>query len=84
MLEPSGWQYRNLREVVEEKLNHSEHINLGSPLSYDEMLSIILYTGSTEIFKDIRKEELIQNYSRWQVFTSTLESALYYLGNAQL
>lgn len=82
VLEPNGWQYRHLSEIVEEKLNHSEHVNLGSPLSYDEMLSIILYTGSSEIFKDLRKEEITQNYSRWKVLTSTLESALYYLGQA--
>lgn len=79
VLIPSDGIYKHLREVVEEKLSHPEHIRLGSPLFYDEMLSIILYTG-TDVYRDLRTREVEGDYDHWKVLTTTLESALRYLG----
>lgn len=61
------------------KLNCDEHVKLGRPLKYDEMLSIILYTG-TDVYRDLRINEIEGNYDKWKIMSTTLESALKYLG----
>ena len=81
VLHPTDGKYKHLSEVVNEKLKHPEHIKLGSPLYYDEMLSIVLYTG-TDVYKDLRDNEIAGNYEKWKVMSTTLESALHYLGES--
>jgi hypothetical protein len=81
VLHPTDGKYKHLSEVVKEKLKHPEHIKLGLPLYYDEMLSIALYTG-TDVYKDLRDNEIAGNYEKWKVMSTTLESALHYLGES--
>ncbi|CAF0763212.1 unnamed protein product [Adineta steineri] len=49
--------YKSLNDVAEEKLNHPRHREMGSPLSHDQMLAILLYTDS-KVYKDLRYHEM--------------------------
>jgi hypothetical protein len=59
--------FTTLNDVAQEKLNHPRHQSMGSPLSHDQMLAILLYTDSI-IYKDLRHHEMC--YSR-QDFANT-------------
>eukprot|EP01084_Bolivina_argentea_P283870 486298_1 len=78
VLSPTSGPYETLSEVVMEKLNHPVHKAFGSPLNYDEMLSIILYTG-TDAYKDLRNVEMNHNYQKWKHFRINLSNAIHKL-----
>lgn len=76
-----------LYERVEKKLIHERHIQMGSPLLFEQMLAIILYTDTT-LYAKLRWEEIqfsMQDVTadsehvpkqRWPVFGRTLNSAI--------
>ena len=47
-----------LLEIAKEKMNHSRHIQIESPLSLVEILSILIYTGS-DAYRNLRYEEML-------------------------
>ena len=49
--------YQSLHDVAKEKLNHSRHKQMGSPLSHDQMLAILLYTDS-DVYSILRQHEM--------------------------
>ena len=59
--------HKSLNDVVIEKLNHSRHQQMGSPLTHDQMLAILLYTDSN-VYTDLRHHEMC--YSK-QDFANT-------------
>ena len=76
-----------LYERVKEKLIHERHIQMRSPLVYEQMLAIILYTD-TELYKELRQDEIgfsMQDVTvdtecvqkqQWPIFGRTLNSAI--------
>eukprot|EP01084_Bolivina_argentea_P129758 229127_1 len=78
VLTPTCGSYKHLSEIVAEKLNHPIHKSFGSPLNIDEMLSIILYTG-TDLHKVVRDTEVKQNYEKWKHFRINLSNAIHKL-----
>jgi len=77
----NGCQYvltPHMAQIVNEKLNHCRHKRFGSPLTYDEMLALILY-ANTAMCAEIAKAETDANYDRWQHFRVNLASAVYKL-----
>jgi len=77
----------DLYECVEKKLIHERHIQMGSPLSFEQMLALILYTD-TILYKELRWDEIqfsMQDVTidsehvpeqRWPIFGRTLNSAI--------
>lgn len=68
VLQLEGEPYASLNDVAREKLKHPRHIRMGSPLSHDQMLAIILYTD-TPVCADLRSSEILfcqQNPYEWQ------------------
>lgn len=68
VLQLKGEPYISLNDVAREKLKHPRHIRMGSPLSHDQMLAIILYTD-TPVYADLRWSEIRfcqQNPYRWE------------------
>ena len=45
-----------LDSVIQQKLIHARHLELGSPLNDEEMLSILLYSGA-DCYADLRASE---------------------------
>ncbi|CAF1353953.1 unnamed protein product [Didymodactylos carnosus] len=91
VMELSTGVFKSLDEVVREQLRDPRHQQIGSPLSYDQMLSIILYT-STDVYADLRRDEIyyfVQNFEKinsvgkrdyksqkWPVFGKVLNTAI--------
>ena len=67
-----------LRQIAEEKLQHPRHRELGSPLNLEEMLAVLLYTG-TDCYADLRCSERDGDYRKWCRFASVLDIAVYNL-----
>ncbi|CAF3426128.1 unnamed protein product [Rotaria sp. Silwood2] len=79
--------YTSLNDVVHAKLKHPRHVRMGSPLSHDQMLAIILYTD-TPVYADLRWDEILyckqnpfladQNWhhQKWPIFGALLDSAI--------
>jgi hypothetical protein len=77
----------NLYERVKEKLIHERHTQMGSPLSFEQMLAVILYTD-TPLYNELRWDEIqfsMQNVTidnecvpeqRWPIFGRALNSAI--------
>lgn len=83
--------YKTMNDVAREKLSHPRHRKMGSPLSHDQMLAILLYTG-TNVYADMRQDEMKyskHNFAdvdpshiekpRWPLLSSLLTSALWLL-----
>jgi hypothetical protein len=76
-----------LYEQVEKKLKHERHVQIGSPLTFEQMLAVILYTDTT-LYNELRWDEIqfsMQNITsdseyvaeqRWPIFGRTLNSAI--------
>ncbi|CAF1429616.1 unnamed protein product [Adineta steineri] len=87
VLHPIGGPYKCLSDVVRDKLKHPRHVRMGSPLNYDQMLAVILYTD-TAIYADLRLDEILfcqQNpfepgdnwhQQKWPIFGAILDSAI--------
>jgi hypothetical protein len=77
----------SLHDQVKEKLIHERHVQMGSPLSYEQMLAMILYTD-TILYSKLRWDEILfsmQNVTtnseslpeqQWPIFGRTLNSAI--------
>ena len=78
ILTPTCGTYGDLLEVANDKMYHPLHIEYGSPLNLDEILSIILYT-STCLGFELRECEMKQNYHKWKYFRTNLANAIYKL-----
>jgi hypothetical protein len=83
--------YKSLNDVAREKLNHPRHQQMGSPLSHDQMLAILLYTDS-KVYSDLRHHEMCyskQDFAniqpgdlmkkKWPVLGCLLNSAIWTL-----
>ncbi|CAF1272912.1 unnamed protein product [Rotaria magnacalcarata] len=92
VMNPTNGPYKHLDEVVQEKLNHPRHIRIGSPLSDEQMLAIILYCG-TDAYADMRSDEIqytMQTFhwgeaakkQKWPVFSNILDDAIRCLNEA--
>eukprot|EP00930_Biecheleria_cincta_P053809 TRINITY_DN3952_c0_g1_i1.p1 TRINITY_DN3952_c0_g1~~TRINITY_DN3952_c0_g1_i1.p1 ORF type:complete len:483 (+),score=64.24 TRINITY_DN3952_c0_g1_i1:157-1605(+) len=71
----------SLDEVVQQKMAHPRHAELGSPLNNEEMLSFLLYSG-TDCYADLRSSERAGNYTKWARFAAVLDVAIYNLALA--
>ncbi len=89
-VEKNGFQKiltSDLYERVKEKLMDGRHIQMGSPLSFEQMLAVILYTD-TLLYKELRWDEIqfsMQNVTigservfeqQWPIFGRALNSAI--------
>jgi hypothetical protein len=83
--------YKSLNDVALEKLSHPRHQHMGSPLSHDQMLAILLYTDSI-IYSDLRHHEMCyskQDFAntdpgdllekKWPILGCVLNSAIWTL-----
>ncbi|CAF1161344.1 unnamed protein product [Rotaria sordida] len=91
VMKPADGPYGHLDEVVREKLQHPRHKFIGSPLNYQQMLSIILYCG-TDAYADMRWDEIqytMQDFTeyndrtqnnlkkqKWPIFSKILHEAI--------
>ncbi|CAF1489424.1 unnamed protein product [Adineta ricciae] len=82
---------KTLDHVAQKKLNDPRHKEMGSPLSHDQMLAIILYTDS-DVYKDLRHHEMCysqQDFAntkpcdlmqkKWPILGCLLNSAIWVL-----
>jgi hypothetical protein len=88
VMKPTIGPYKSLYEVVDEKLEHPRHKRIGSPLSREQMLAIILYTD-TDVYIDLRWDEIQhasipfnENQQKWPVLGKVLEEAICILSQA--
>lgn len=68
-------QGTNLNDTVRAKLRHPIHLALGSPLSGEEVLAVILYTG-TNIQPDFNKCHREGDFEKWKTLFHMLQTAL--------
>jgi hypothetical protein len=91
VLDVTAGPYGSLNDVAREKLNHPRHRSMGSPLSHDQMLAIVLYTN-TNVYTDLRRHEMeysMQNFAetypkdllkkKWPILGRLLNSAIFFL-----
>lgn len=64
-----------LSRIVSEKLAHPRHLAMRSPLTYEMMLSIILYTGC-DCYSDLRQCQREGDFEKWRCFSTSLSSAI--------
>jgi hypothetical protein len=86
-LYPTEGPYECLNDIVRDKLKHPRHVTMGSPLNFDQMLALILYTD-TDVYADLRWDEILycqqnpiepgNNWHRqkWPIFGAILDSAV--------
>eukprot|EP01083_Nonionella_stella_P047703 127676_1 len=74
-LYPTSGPYKHLREVVAEKMKHPR---CPKGICYDEMLSVLLYTG-TDVYSDLIAANRKGDYSKWKYTYASLRSALFKL-----
>jgi len=74
---------KTMMAIAQAKLNHPRHRRLGTPLDVDEMLSILLYTG-TKIIDDFRASTLRGDFHRWQKMRDTINRAIRKLHDAEM
>lgn len=80
--DPDSGHKKCLLTRAGELMKCEQHKQLDSPLKFDEMLAVLLYTGS-RVCGDMRDHENKGDYKKWRVVAATLEDALHYLGTAQ-
>eukprot|EP01084_Bolivina_argentea_P005387 10166_1 len=68
----------SIMKIVDDKLNHIRHRQIGSPLNRAEMLSLILYTGC-DCNYDLCSTQRAGNYMKWKWFDRTLHWAIRHL-----
>lgn len=65
----------SLLTIVDEKLKHKRHTDMGSPLNKALMLSIVLYTGC-DCNYDLCSSQRNGDYKKWAVFDYCLKKAI--------
>eukprot|EP01084_Bolivina_argentea_P015007 28067_1 len=65
----------SILKIVDDKLNHQKHKQLGSILNKCQMLALILYTGC-DCNYDLCKSQRNDDYNKWQKFDYCLYSAI--------
>ena len=65
-----------MQEVAQEKLSHPRHIEMGSALEEEELLSVLLLTGTKVGLDLIYTHRKYRNYCKWRVLQNNLMSAL--------
>eukprot|EP01084_Bolivina_argentea_P088187 159236_1 len=72
-------QYMNneytIMKIVEDKMDHIRHKQMGSPLTKAQMLALILYTGC-DCNYDLCKSQRNGNYNKWKYFDTCLYKAI--------
>ena len=71
-----NYDWTSLQEVAREKLHHPRHLEMGSCLEEEELLSILLLTGTQVGLDLIESHRKYRNYCKWRVLQTNLISAL--------
>ena len=86
----NGWDLQNdikykdlVKHKLKEYMNCKIHKQFGKPLSMDEILAILLYTG-TSILSDLQSCHRKQNYCKWTILQSKIESAIMKLHSSNM
>eukprot|EP01083_Nonionella_stella_P200796 735028_1 len=69
------YSHYTIMQIVEDKLRHPRHKQLGSPLNKSQILALILYTGC-DCNYDLCKSQRKGDYKKWQAFDYCLYKAI--------
>eukprot|EP01084_Bolivina_argentea_P280294 479326_1 len=72
-----------LKNHINELLNHPIHVSKGKPLNYEQMFSIFLYTSINDVYRDLRLSNLKFNFCRWKYTQWKLYEAIRILSETQ-